>query len=128
MAKHKIGDIVGMVGRSELYLIKSDSEYAFDLWELKGLSLERIKEKDREIASCYENLKRVQDDLRVSCHEIAELKADTCYIEAARSKQTIREQEKQIEDGRKTIAELKAEIERLELRIETMHDKGGNER
>jgi len=34
-----------------------------------------IKEKDQEIASCYENLKRVQDDLRVSCQEIAEMKA-----------------------------------------------------
>jgi hypothetical protein len=33
-----------------------------------------LKEKDQEIASCYENLKRVQDDLRVSCQEIAELK------------------------------------------------------
>jgi hypothetical protein len=49
MAKHKIGDIVGLTGRSELYLITSDSEYTFDLWELRGLSLERIKEKDQEI-------------------------------------------------------------------------------
>lgn len=49
-----------------------------------------LKEKDQEIASCYENLKRVQDDLRVSCQE---------------------------------IAELKAKIKRLELRIETINDE-----
>lgn len=42
--------------------------------------------------------------------EIMKLKADSCYIEAARANQTIREQKKEIEEGRKTMAEQKGVI------------------
>jgi uncharacterized protein YecE (DUF72 family) len=38
------------------------------------IHLETIKIKDKEIASCYENLRRVQEDLRISCQEIVEMK------------------------------------------------------